>query len=78
MLEKLKTIIAEQMGVEADGITEKTSFVNDLSADSLDLFELVMGLEDEFGIEIPSEDLERIKTVGDVIQYLKDKGIAEE
>ena len=56
-------------------ITEDTSFKDDLNADSLDLFELVMALEDEFGIEIPSEELEQLNTVGDVLNYLRDKGV---
>ena len=56
-------------------ITEATSFKEDLNADSLDLFEMVMSLEEEFGIEIPSEDLEQLKTVGDVMEYLQKKGI---
>ena len=75
MLEKMKEIIAEQLSTEADGITAETSFKEDLGADSLDLFELVMSLEEEFGVEIPSEDLEKIVTVGDVIEYLKEKGV---
>ena len=75
MLEKMREIIAEQLNVEADGVTEKSSFKDDLGADSLDLFELVMSLEEEFGVEIPSEDLEKIETVGDVIEYLKAKGV---
>lgn len=75
MLEKMKEIIAEQLSVEADGITMETSFKEDLGADSLDLFELVMALEDEYSIEIPSEDLQNLLTVGDVMNYLKDKGV---
>ena len=75
MLEKMKTIIAEQLSCEAEGITELTSFKEDLGADSLDLFELVMSLEEEYGIEIPSDDLEKIATVNDVIEYLKAKGV---
>lgn len=57
------------------GITEATSFKDDLEADSLDLFEMVMALEDEFAVEIPSEDLEKMATVGDVIEYLREKGV---
>lgn len=76
MLEKMKTIIAEQLNAEGVEITESSSFKEDLGADSLDLFELVMALEEEFGVEIPSEDLEKLLTVGDVMNYLKDKGIA--
>lgn len=76
MLEKIAAFIEEQLGsVSADEITEETSFKDDLGADSLDLFELVMRCEEEFGIEFPSDDLENIKTVGDVIQYIKAQGI---
>ena len=75
MLEKMKEIIAEQLSVEADGIPMETSFKEDLGADSLDLFELVMALEDEYSVEIPSEDLEKLATVGDVVEYLKEKGV---
>ena len=72
MLEKIKEMVAEQLNVDAAEITEATSFKDDLGADSLDLFELVMGLEDEFGIEIPTDDLEQITTVGDVINYINE------
>ena len=75
MLEKMKEIIAEQLSTDADGITEATSFKDDLGADSLDLFELVMALEEEYSIEIPMEDYENLETVGDVVNYLKSKGI---
>ena len=75
MLENLKTIIAEQLNVTADVIKEESNFKDDLGADSLDLFELVMSLEEEYGIEIPSDDLEKIATVNDVIEYLKAKGV---
>ena len=75
MLEKMKEIIAEQLSVEADSITEESKFKEDLNADSLDLFELVMALEDEYSVEIPSEDLEKLATVGDVVEYLKGKGV---
>lgn len=71
MLEKMKEIIAEQLSVDAESITEATSFKDDLGADSLDLFELVMALEEEYDIEIPTEDLEQIATVGDVISYIE-------
>ena len=77
MLEKMKEIIAEQLSVDAESITEATSFKDDLGADSLDLFELVMALEDEYSVEIPAEDLHDIETVGDVIEYLREKGIDE-
>jgi len=75
MLEKMKEMISEQLNVEAEKITETASFKEDLGADSLDLFELVMALEDEYGVEIPAEDLESLLTVGDVIQYLQTKGV---
>lgn len=77
MLEKVKAIIEEKLNAEGVEITEATSIKEDLNADSLDLFELVMALEDEFGTEIPAEDLEKLTTVGDVLTYLKDKGIGE-
>lgn len=77
MLEKIKEIIADQLSVEADTITPATSFKEDLGADSLDLFELVMALEEEYNVEIPSEELEKITTVGAVIEYLKGKGVEE-
>ncbi|MCI5869239.1 MAG: acyl carrier protein [Dorea sp.] len=70
MLEQIKSMIAENLGVNEDTITEASSFKDDLGADSLDLFELAMALEDEFGIEIPTEDLEQIATVGDVVEYI--------
>ncbi len=77
MLEKVKEIIAKQLNLDVDEITESTSFKDDLGADSLDLFELVMALEDEYDIEIPSEDLEDIATVGDIIKLMKDNGVEE-
>ena len=75
MLEKMKEIIADQLSVDADSITEASSFKEDLGADSLDLFELVMALEDEYNVEIPAEELTDLNTVGDVIEYLKNKGV---
>lgn len=75
MLEKMKEIIAEQLNVDESEIELETSFKDDLGADSLDLFELVMSLEEEYDVEIPSEDLNDLNTVEDVINYLKDKGI---
>ncbi len=75
MLEKMKEIIAEQPNADADSITEASSFKDDLGADSLDLFELVMALEDEYSVEIPAEDLQNLLTVGEVINYLKEKGV---
>lgn len=75
MLEKMREIIAEQLNCDGDSITPETSFKEDLGADSLDLFELVMALEDEYSIEIPSEELQELTTVGSVIEYLKTKGV---
>ena len=75
MLEKVKAVIEEKLNADGVEITEATRFKEDLNADSLDLFEMVMSLEEEFGIEIPSEDLEQLKTVGDVMEYLQKKGI---
>lgn len=71
MLEKIKSMVADNLGVEESAITEASSFKDDLGADSLDLFELVMALEEEFGVEIPTEDLEQIVTVADVIKYVE-------
>lgn len=71
MLEKLKTLIADNLDVSTEGVTESSSFKDDLGIDSLDLFELVMALEEEFGIEIPGEDLENMSTVGDVIEFIE-------
>lgn len=72
MLEKIIEMTAEALGAEAADITAETSFKEDLGADSLDLFELVMSLEEEFGVEIPTEDLEHILTVGEVAAYLEE------
>ena len=69
--ERVKKIIAEQLGVEEDEVTPEASFVEDLGADSLDTVELVMALEEEFGLEIPDEDADKLKTVGDALNYLK-------
>lgn len=71
MLEKIKEITAESLGADAGTITEEPSFKEDLGADSLDLFEMVMAFEEAFEVEIPSEDLEQIQTVGDVVKYLE-------
>lgn len=77
MLEKLFDIIAEQLNVEKEELSAATSFKDDLGADSLDLFELVMALEEEYDIEIPSEDLEQMTTIQSVADYLKTKGIED-
>ncbi|MCI8983625.1 MAG: acyl carrier protein [Hungatella sp.] len=75
MLDRMKEIIAEQLNVDEDMITEASGFKEDLGADSLDLFELVMALEDEYSVEIPADDLTNLLTVGDVMNYLKEKGV---
>ena len=75
MFERVKEIIEEQLNLDGVEITEESSFKDDLGADSLDLFELVMAFEEEYSIEIPSEDLEQIATVGDIMEYMKSKGV---
>ena len=69
--EKLKNIIAEVLNVDADEITMDTTFVDDLGADSLDVFQIIMGIEEEFDIEIPNEEAEKIVTVGDAVEQIK-------
>ena len=71
--EKVKSIIAEQLGVKVEEIKPESSFVDDLGADSLDTVELVMALEEEFGIEIPDEDAEKMTAVGDALKYIEEK-----
>ena len=71
----MKEIIAEQLSVDADSITEASYFKDALDAESLDLYEMVMALEDEYSVEIPAEDLQNLATVGDVMNYLKEKGV---
>lgn len=73
MFERIQELIAEGLGVDKEQVVETASFKDDLQADSLDLFEMVMSLEEEFGVEIPSEDLEQIVTVGDVVKYIEAK-----
>ena len=75
MLEKMSEMIAEQLNCDAAESNADTSFKDDLGADSLDLFELVMALEDEYNIEIPAEELTELTTVGAVMDYLKSKGV---
>ncbi len=77
MLEKLISIIAEQLHIDEADIKPESDFKADLNADSLDLFELVMALEEEYDTEIPNEDLEKLTTVQAVVDYLKGKGIEE-
>ena len=74
--DKVKEIIVEQLGVNAEQVTPEASFIEDLGADSLDTVELVMAFEEEFGAEIPDEDAEKLTNVGTVIKYLKDKGFS--
>ena len=72
ILEKVKAIIVEQLGVTDTSVTMEASFIDDLGADSLDIVELVMAIEEEFDIEIPDSDAEKVVTVGDVVDYIKD------
>ncbi|MDR5709506.1 MAG: acyl carrier protein [Armatimonadota bacterium] len=76
--ERVKAIIVEQLGVNGEEVTEEASFVEDLGADSLDVVELVMALEEEFGIEIPDEEAEKIRTVGQAVQYIEQRLAAKE
>jgi acyl carrier protein len=71
--DKIRQIIADQLGVKKDEVTDSAKFVDDLGADSLDTVELVMALEEEFGIEIPDEDAEKLATVGDALRYIEEK-----
>lgn len=71
--DRVKKIIVDQLGVEEEKVKEHSSFIDDLGADSLDIVELIMAFEEEFDIEIADEDAEKIKVVGDVIRYLKNK-----
>lgn len=72
ILEKVKEIVIDQLGVEEEEVSEKASFVDDLGADSLDIVELIMALEEEFEMEIPDEDAEKIATVGDAVKFIKE------
>lgn len=72
MLEKIQKMVAEGLGVEESKVVEGASFQEDLDADSLDLYELAMAFEEEFGVEIPAEDLEQLVTVGDVVKYIQE------
>jgi len=71
--EKVKDIIVEQLGVNPEQVTPQASFIEDLGADSLDIVELVMAFEEEFSVEVPDEDAEKLQTVGDVINYIKER-----
>ena len=75
MLEKIRIMIAEQLGIDAEEVKAQSILQDDLNADSLDLFELVVSLEEEYGIEIPSGDLEKVETVNDIVEYLEAKGL---
>ena len=72
VFDKVKEIIVEQLGVAENAVTEEASFIDDLGADSLDIVELIMALEEEFDMEIPDGDAEKVVTVGDVVEYIKD------
>ncbi|MGD8279770.1 MAG: acyl carrier protein [Gemmatimonadota bacterium] len=74
--DRVREIIVNELGVEAEKVTDDASFVEDLGADSLDTVELVMAFEEEFGLDIPDEDAEQMRTVGDAIKYLREKGSA--
>jgi len=71
--EKVLQVVSEQLGVNVEDLTVETSFKDDLNADSLDLFQIIMSLEEEFGIEIPNEDAEKILTIGDALKYVESK-----
>lgn len=73
--ERVKDIIVEQLGVNAEQVTPEASFIDDLGADSLDTVELIMAFEEEFGAEIPDDDAEKLTSVGKVLEYLKSKGL---
>jgi acyl carrier protein len=76
--EKVKDIIVEQLGVNPEQVTPQASFIEDLGADSLDIVELVMAFEEEFSVEVPDEDAEKLQTVGDVINYIKERAKPKE
>lgn len=75
MLEKIREIVAEQLNIDGETITEATSLKDDLGADSLDLFSIVMAIEEAYDIEIPAEDLNGVSNVGEIMEYLKGKGV---
>lgn len=72
ILERLKEIVAEQLEIDAETITAETRLNEDLNADSLDVVEMLMALEDEFGVDIPDEEIEKMKTIGDVVAFIED------
>ncbi|WP_017415120.1 acyl carrier protein [Clostridium tunisiense] len=73
VLEKVKKVIADQLSMEVEEVKVESTFTEDLGVDSLEIFEIVMSLEEEFNIEIPNEDIENIKTIGDIVNYVKSK-----
>ena len=75
--EKVRDIVVEQLGVEADEVTEESTFIDDLGADSLDIVELIMAFEEAFNVEIPDEEAEKIKSVKDVVEYIETTGPKE-
>ncbi len=75
LFERVKEVIVKQLSVPESKVTESATFNGDLAADSLDLVELIMALEDEFKVEIPEEDAEKIQSVGDAVRYLEEKGV---
>ena len=75
--DKVRAIIAEQLGVSEDKVKDEASFTEDLGADSLDQVELILALEEEFGLEIPDEDAEKIHNVGDAVRYISEKGTSK-
>ncbi|MDK2789384.1 MAG: acyl carrier protein [Epulopiscium sp.] len=77
ILKRVKEIIAEQLNIQESEITEETSFQDDLGADSLDIFQIIMALEEEFDMEISNEDAEKITTVGDAVEYIKNAVASE-
>lgn len=74
VLERVQGIVAERLGVEEDQVTENAEFIGDLNADSLDLVEVIMAMEQEFDVEIGDEDAEKIRTVGDAVSYINEQG----
>ena len=77
MFEKLKEMLIDQIDVEEDKVTLDANIADDLGADSLDIFELLMAIEEEFGVEVPAEEAEKLSTIGDLIEYLKAHGVEE-
>ncbi len=75
MLEKIREILVDQLELDPEEVVESASFRDDLGVDSLDLYELLMSLEEEYGFEVPAEDMAELETVGDVVNYLSDRGI---